>query len=313
MGGGYLPGIAPPRLPLPEPTLNIRKGNMSNLVTMPGVAYRAEKATVIALHCSGSSHRQWRHLTEIIGSQFTVIAPDCFGAGSNGHWTGERPFRLADEAALTVDIIDACDAPVHLVGHSYGGAVALRAAITRSNRVASLSLYEPTAFHILRSMGPDGREMLQEVRDLATEIDRAVLTGNYRSAAQRFVDYWNGPGAWSAMRPERQVEIVRYLPKACLEFRALIDDPTPLVAYCRVRAPLLLMQGQHAPEPTQLITRKLIDLMRPASAVTISGAGHMGPLSHGEAIAETICDHIRTVEPFAGTTHGRRDTMRYAA
>src|SRR6266536_155294 len=37
-------------------------------------------------------------------------------------------------------------APVHLIGHSYGGGVALRVAVERSNRIASLTLYEPAAF-----------------------------------------------------------------------------------------------------------------------------------------------------------------------
>jgi pimeloyl-ACP methyl ester carboxylesterase len=89
------------------------------------------KTLVIALHCSGSSGRQWRRLAETLGGQYAVVAPDLFGSGSNGHWSGERSFKLADEAAPVIDIIDACQAPVHLVGHSYGGAVALRVALAR--------------------------------------------------------------------------------------------------------------------------------------------------------------------------------------
>ncbi|HVG51430.1 MAG TPA: alpha/beta fold hydrolase, partial [Xanthobacteraceae bacterium] len=95
---------------------------------------RDERPTVIALHCSGSSGAQWRGLEEKLGNRFSVIAPDLIGCGSSGHWEGERPFSLSDEAATVVSIIDELKKPVHLVGHSYGGAVGLRAAHERADR-----------------------------------------------------------------------------------------------------------------------------------------------------------------------------------
>ena len=140
------------------------------------------KPLVIALHCSGASGRQWRHLANALGSRFELIAPDFFGCGTRGHWSGERPFALTDEAARIVKFIDASAAPVHLVGHSYGGGVALRAAVERPMQIASLSLYEPTAFNVLKVMGPDGRIYLDEIRTIARDVQQAVLTGNIAMA-----------------------------------------------------------------------------------------------------------------------------------
>jgi pimeloyl-ACP methyl ester carboxylesterase len=245
------------------------------------------------LHCSGSSGRAWRHLAAALGERFALIAPDLIGCGASPHWSGQHPFRLADDAAPVVDIIDALDAPVHLVGHSYGGAVALRAAVERPHRVASLSLYEPTPFFVLKSMGPDGAAALAEIRAVSADVDRAVVRGAYRMGARRFVDYWNGAGTWATLKPETQAELIRYVPKACLDFRALIDERLPLVAYRRVRAPLALLRGEHAPHPTDLIVRKLTDVMRPRMVEVIAGAGHMGPFSHAEAVAGAIAAHLR--------------------
>ena len=102
-------------------------------------------ATVVALHCSGwHTGCQWLPLRAALGGRFNVIAPDC-ESGAAPRWDGERPFRATDEARGIIDIIDATGGSVHLVGHSYG-VVALRIAVERPHRIASLSLYEPVIF-----------------------------------------------------------------------------------------------------------------------------------------------------------------------
>lgn len=283
---------------------------MSSITPIRPIGTDNERPVVIALHCSGGSGRQWRHLAAALGSRFEFIAPDMFGSAARGHWSGNGRFRLTDEAALIVEIIDSCDKPVHLVGHSYGGGVALRAAVERSTRIASLSLYEPTAFNILKVMGVDGQNYLAEIRGIAAEIQRAMLIGHYRAAAERFVDYWNGPGAWTALRPENQDELIRYAPKASLDFNALIEEPMPLIAYRRIHGQIFLLQGEYAPEPTRAIVRKLTSFIKPANVTTIAGAGHMGPFSHAQVVAEAIAHHIVTTEPQLDENH---ETIRRAA
>jgi len=251
-----------------------------------------KRTLVIALHCSGGTGRQWQHLSQALGPLFTVTAPDLIGCGDNPHWGGEKPFQLTDEARPFVKLIDNWDGSVHLVGHSYGGGVALRVAVERPNRIASLSLYEPTAFHVLKATGDDGREALDGIRALAAEIGRHVVTGSYRTAARRFVDYWSGVGTFEGLKPEVQANVVHYIPKACLDFRALIEEPTSLVAYRRLRVPLRLLCGEHAPAPTELLARKLAMVMNPGALRIVSGAGHMGPMSHREIVVKTIAEHI---------------------
>jgi pimeloyl-ACP methyl ester carboxylesterase len=247
---------------------------------------------VVALHCSGAGAGQWRQLGNALGPSFDLRAPEHFGTESAGPWCGEHAFTLADEAATTIALIDDVDDAVHLVGHSYGGGVALRVALERPHRIASLTLYEPSAFHLLSDLGPAGVEAHREILSVARAAAEGVVTGDYAAAARHFVDYWNGPGAWTALRPDIRATLTRWLPKATLDFRALLEEPTPLSAYRNFCFPVLVLRGQHAPPPTRVAAEALAGTIPSARLLTIAGAGHMGPVTHAADVNRHIVDCI---------------------
>src|ERR1041384_8297737 len=108
---------------------------------------------VIALHCAGAGSSQWRQLAGVLGDGYELLAPEHYGCENTGPWSGEHPFTLAAEEARTIALIDAPERNVHLVGHSYGGGVALHVALARPEHIASLTLYEPSAFQLLKAFG----------------------------------------------------------------------------------------------------------------------------------------------------------------
>lgn len=251
---------------------------------------------VIALHCSGAGAGQWKKLGAALGPRYAMDAPEHYGCDSIGHWTGEHAFTLADEAARTIDLIDRCKSKVHLVGHSYGGGLALHVALARPDRIASLSLYEPSAFHLLKASGRAAREAFAEIAAITAKTCSGIVSGDYRGAAVAFIDYWGGAGAFASLRPAVQSALIRWIPKAPLDFRALIDEDSPLAAYAALDCPVLVMRGEFAPAPTRQIAEMLQGLLADARAVVIEGAGHMGPLTHAEAVAAEIAQHIQQAE-----------------
>jgi pimeloyl-ACP methyl ester carboxylesterase len=265
----------------------------------------ARRESVIALHCSGAGAAEWSPLVAALGDGCDVMTPEHYGGDSRGPWTGAHAFTLADEAAETLALIDKSSSKVHLVGHSYGGGVALHAALARPDRIASMALYEPSAFHLLRQMGDMDLEGHAEIVVVAQRIGQALLTGDYRAGVAAFVDYWNGPGAWAAMRPTAQDTLVRWAPKAPLDFHALIGNPTPAHAYRTITCPVLILRGERAPRPTRLIAEHLPQLLPASELVVVADAGHMGPFTHAPEVARLIAQHIRAAAPDESRTRTR--------
>ncbi|HEU0060972.1 MAG TPA: alpha/beta fold hydrolase [Hyphomicrobiaceae bacterium] len=255
---------------------------------------------VVALHCSGAGAGQWRALGEALGSRCQLFAPEHYGSEAAGPWRGTHAFMLADEAARTIAFIDRCESKVHLVGHSYGGGVALHVALARKGRIASLTLYEPSAFHLLKQLDdPAAASAFSEIAALARETAYCVSIGNLQRAAITFVDYWGGPDAWLALRPAVQAALMRWIPKASLDFYALIEEPTPLGAYASLAVPVLILRGEYAPRPARLIAETLSARLPRSRSRIVEDAGHMGPLTRAAFVGQLMADHIAAVEAAA--------------
>lgn len=252
------------------------------------------RAPVIALHCSGASGGQWRRLGDALGSGYELVAPSFYGCGETGPWPGERAFSLEAEAGRIVAIVDRLGAPVHLVGHSYGGGVALEVARARPDAVASLSLYEPSSFHLLRQLGERAAAELSEIETVAGTIRSGLVTGAYQAAAAAFVDYWKGAGTWDSLWPEARERLVQWLPKASLDFLALIGHEMPQEACRLIRCPVRVIRGEHARAPSRLIAEELARLLSRGSLEVLPGAGHMGPFTHPGEVNRLIVGLIRS-------------------
>jgi pimeloyl-ACP methyl ester carboxylesterase len=262
-----------------------------------GMSFHQDQPIVLALHCSGGGARQWRKLKHHLPEDFALVAPELFGTTATGHWPGSHAFSLGDEAQPILEMIDRHRGPIHLLGHSYGGGVAMHVCAARPDRITSLALYEPSAFHLLPSFGDRGSRAHDEIMEVVIDIREKFVTGAHHDAARRFVDYWDVDGAFSSMKPEHQSDLLRYMPKALLDFHALLTEATTLEAYQRIASPALVMRGEHAPTPTRTIADALLLLLPDAVQIVFKGAGHMGPISHSEIVAEAIAEWTRRGPP----------------
>jgi pimeloyl-ACP methyl ester carboxylesterase len=151
---------------------------------------------VVLVHSSVAGARQWRRLMGELEDRYHLIAVNLYGYGRTPAWTAERKQTLADQAALVQAALPE-HGPVRLIGHSFGGAVAMKAAAALGPRVRQLILFEPNPFRLLAQGGR--AEAFAEIAGLRDVVTRAAAAGDWTTAGRRFADYWGGAGTWDAM------------------------------------------------------------------------------------------------------------------
>src|SRR5262245_37944353 len=118
--------------------------------------------------------------------------------------------------------------PAHIVGHSYGGAVALQFASRHPRYVKTLTLIEPASFHLLRDGDDIDERGFREISETGTTVVNALNCGDYQGGMRRFVAYWGGEGAWNALPASQQLALAARISKVALGFWATPNDPTGL-------------------------------------------------------------------------------------
>jgi pimeloyl-ACP methyl ester carboxylesterase len=246
---------------------------------------------VLLLHSSVSGNRQWRKLIAGLSERFRVIAPNLRGYGATTPWPAQRTQTLVDAARVVTTLCDALklDAPLRIVGHSFGGAVALWSAHWLGERVSHLALYEPMLPGLLRASGRF--EAALETDGLYADVKRLSAHGEWMALAARFTDYFNGDGAWQASAPERRQQIAALLPPNPHEWDAVIE-PLLANAFNGIRAQGLLMRGRKTRPALTEMSALLHQRFRHWRLVDIAGCGHMAPLTHADAINRWIVDFL---------------------
>ena len=246
--------------------------------------------TVVCIHSSGNSSKQWSSLSTTLDGQFNMVAIDLYGAGSSPAWN-KGILRLEDEVEAVMQTLEHENSPFHLVGHSYGGAVASRLAQICPGRVKSLSLYEPVLFRLLDACGasPAARSSFREMQAAVRQL---MWLRQPAAAARHFVDYWSGAGSWSGLPEWAQSAMVRKMPKIFLELGTPDHDQQCLEDYGQLDIPTLLLWGEQAPSSTREIVRMLMRAMKDARGAGLSGVGHMGPVTHPDIVNPLIKQFI---------------------
>jgi pimeloyl-ACP methyl ester carboxylesterase len=253
----------------------------------PWVTEAGEGPGVVCLHANASTSGQWKHLAQRLASRHRVLAPDLYGAGRSPDWRWQRPITLADEADLIEPVLARAGAPLALVAHSYGAAVALVAALRNPRRVGALVLYEPSLFAFVDADTPRPNDA-DGIREAVEDADRLLRAGDREAAAERFIDYWMEPGSWRRMPEGRRAAIAATIPNVRRWGRALFTESTPLAALRGLDVPVLLMIGDRTTASARAVMTRLLGTLPQRELHEFEDVGHMGPVTHPDRVNAVI-------------------------
>jgi pimeloyl-ACP methyl ester carboxylesterase len=234
---------------------------------------------VVLLHSSGLSSRQFAKLIpRLVDAGYRAVAVDLIGHGGSPALGEGAPMSWHDDVAEVLALVEQ---PAYLVGHSYGGLIALHVALAAPDRVKGLVLYDPVAFGILDDRDTDVTPTLAQI-----DVNGGATAETRDAWLRTFVDYWGGEGAWQALRDPARAEFRRVGWAVREGVRTLMADATKVYAGL---PPLALITGEHTPIAARRVIERLAAATG-ASVAVIACAGHMGPLSHADAVNARIVE-----------------------
>jgi 3-oxoadipate enol-lactonase len=236
--------------------------------------------SVLLLHSIGLDAEAYDALRQALGAGLSFEVCELRGHGERA---AQTDFALDDLVQDALAAIERSEVPVHLVGHSMGGAIAaLAAARAGGRKVASLALV---------ATPPAGVPAFDD-RAAAAEQDFAA------SCEATFARWFQGESAdTTEAKAAARRAMARVQPAGmAAAWRALASFPGHAAIAQPLPRTLCMAAADDASTPPQLMQRIVTarqDLQPGADIAlhTIPGAGHMVPLTHPRPVAAMLAAH----------------------
>jgi lipase len=247
---------------------------------------------VLALHCSLAQSGAWSGLAEGL-SGLTVTATDQLGHGRAADWDGISDLHAeVTRASIAMAENLGQGAPIDLFGHSFGGTVALRIALTRPDLVRSLTLVEPVIF---AAAGAAHDPAYAPFRATHLAFAALVQAGQREQAAAMFHAQW-GTGEQLADLPQKtQSYMLHRIHFIVAQNPVLLDDAAGLLrdnGLETLNIPVLLIDGSDSPPIIEAVHTALASRLPQASRLSVAGAGHMVSITHADAVGPMVQAHL---------------------
>jgi pimeloyl-ACP methyl ester carboxylesterase len=201
------------------------------------------------------------------------------GLGVSADHPDRAQERLSEDCAAFVSAIGE---PVAAFGHSAGAVAVLGGAALAASTCRAIALYEPAL--------PVSRPVMPE--EAHARFCTAVAEGRSTDAFWILVDdvivptdeeraLFSLPGIAEAAEPVLPITV---------RWGLELNRPIDATSLARVAMPVLLLEGTRSSDHYRDAVRSLNETLEDARVVEIDGAGHMGPVTHAEAVARQLVE-----------------------
>jgi len=255
-------------------------------------AERGQGATLVLVHGTLGDLRNWEQVGSSLSNRYRTISISLRHAYPE-NWDGR-----GDDASLNQHAADLAAfiralgvGPVHLLGHSRGGAVALVAASAHPELVRSLILADPAPLVTMLPKRPEVQEAEDKRTVMAQSMVERFQQGDIDGGAAIWINSLGGAGAWNAASEASRV-IWR---SNGWTAKTLIDDdrvPFSCSDATKISAPVLLITGDKSPPIYGYMQESLRPCLRQVTVAVIPNAGHGMFRANPEAFNERVSEFL---------------------
>jgi pimeloyl-ACP methyl ester carboxylesterase len=242
---------------------------------------------------SFSNTAAWRPIIDVLKDRFRTVATSLMGYGRTEELRSAENCTVDPQAEAVEAVIAHTGSVVHLIGHSWGGSVALAVALRGKSRLKSLVLFEANPCDVLRQSGDE--ETYNLVRGMWEGYVKAYAAGE-RDAARRVIDLWEGEGSFDRMPPRVREFVIETTPANIRDWSAHWAFRATLAEYAALDVPALLAHGADTHAAMKRVAAILAAHMPKARLEQVSGARHFLISTHPQESAELIAKHAAAVE-----------------
>jgi pimeloyl-ACP methyl ester carboxylesterase len=261
--------------------------------------------TLILIHGIPTDYRAWEEQVDVLSKNFRTISYSRRCAFPNQNKDYASSTVENNEKDLEGLIAQIGGGPVHLIAHSYGGAVAANCALKNPDLVRSLVLIEPWLLTMLLknpdskiqnlsfllrkpSVALSGRKAMKNTLAMYKELDRK----NMEKVLQMFLDGLQDQPNTMKQYSSAILEMMRANVGTVGELRTKSPLFTKKEAK-RVSQPTLLLTGERSIKILQAIVGELHKSMPNNEMVTIPNAAHMSHIENPKAVNEAMSKFIK--------------------
>lgn len=251
-----------------------------------------EGPAVLFLPGSYSTTAAWRPVQRLLSPGYRLVTCSLCGYGGTTDTRSRHDFGIVHEVQVVQALARHVGQPVHLVGHSFGGTVALAAVVSRTLNIASLTLFEANPLHMIKQHGNGAlhEETLRMSQDFEADVG-----ADKRDACARVIDFWGGFGVFTGM-PEPVKDYCRETAAVnVLDWHTDFSFAVDAAACARLNIPVLLVRGAGANPAMIAITDTLRKNLPKARSWVVDGAGHFLITTHAAKCAELLSSFLAEV------------------
>jgi pimeloyl-ACP methyl ester carboxylesterase len=247
--------------------------------------------TILFVPGSCSTGAAWRPVIASLQGSYRTATTSLPGYGGSAERRSSNDQSILPLATALEEVIRHAGGKVHLVGHSFGGEVALAVALRGQVRVESLCIFEAPAPGMLATFKRTDR--YREFRVMTEAYFGSFDSGNSEAIAS-MVDFYGGSGTFESWPPAVRRYAAETTPTNILDWASAYAFQPTRDQLNRLTTPVLVATGQNS-HPAVIEANELIATAIPgAKFTTVAGANHFMISTHARLVANLIDWHVST-------------------